>query len=606
MKSISRLLSLVINYKGLVTLHVISNVLTAVFTVLTLPIVIPIFQLFFESSTLSQNASPSELTLSTFDEFMHYHLITWIQSAPTKNDALIKICLLLITLFLLKNLFQYLSLFFIAPVRNGVIRDLRENLFHKINFLPLSFFTDERKGDLIARMSADVQEIEWSILSTLEKLVRDPLIVIGAVGFMLMISPQLTLFVVIMLIITGAVIGGIASQLKKQSGEVQSSLGRILSNVEETLTGSKVIKAFTAERVMEQRFSEENNNYRRLHTRLLWRKDIASPLSEVLGIAAVCVLFVYGAHMVFNGQIESEVFLAYLLAFFYTIAPSKSVASAYYNVQKGMAAYERIDHIISYSNPLIKNQGDKVCQNLQDEISLQHLSFKYQEDNPIVLDDISFSIPKGKTIALVGSSGSGKSTLADLLLRFYDPTNGRIEFDGTPLQEYSLSTLRNQFGVVTQEPILFNTSVANNIIFGSGIDDMEQIVKAAKLAHAHDFISEMTEGYQSNVGDGGQKLSGGQRQRIALARAILSNPSVLILDEATSALDSESELAVQKAMIEVLKNRTAVVIAHRLSTIQHADHIIVLRDGRIVESGSHNELLEKQGEYKKFVELQRM
>ena len=423
---------------------------------------------------------------------------------------------------------------------------------------------------------------------------------------MLTVSVKLTLFVFGILIFTGLIIGGIASQLKKQSKEVQKTLGKILSHVEETLSGAKVIKAFTAESVIERRFSEDNNKYRYLLTRLLWRRDIASPLSEVLGIFAVCVLFVYGAHLVFDGQITSELFLAYLFAFFYTITPSKNVASAYSNVQKGLAAYDRIDHVLTYPNTIQASAGKIICSNLKEKIEIKNLYFQYREDTAEVIQDVSITIPKGKTIALVGSSGSGKSTLADLLLRFYDPTKGSILFDGQAISNFTLSSLRQQFGVVTQEPFLFNASIAENISFGSGIDDIERIKAAARLAHAHEFIVEKAEGYQSNVGDGGQKLSGGQRQRIALARAILTDPSVLILDEATSALDSESEMAVQLAMIDVLKNRTAVVIAHRLSTIQHADAIIVLRDGKVVESGNHQDLLKHGGEYQKFVELQRM
>ena len=606
MKSIGRLLSLVTNYKRLVALNILCNILTAFFTILTVPVVIPIFTLFFNSDETTSLGPAPALSISTASDYFQYYLLEWIQSAPTKDDATIKICLLLIVLFTLKNLFQYLSLFFIAPVRNGVIRDLRAQLFHKINYLPLSFFSEERKGDLIARMSSDVQEVEWSILSTLEKLVRDPLIIIGMLGFMLTVSVNLTLFVFGMLVFTGLIIGGIASQLKKQSGEVQSSLGKILSHVEESLSGSKVIKAFTAEPVIETRFSKENNKYKTMLTKLLWRRDIASPLSEILGIVAVCVLFIYGAHLVFSEQIGAELFLAYLFAFFYTIAPSKNVSSAYSNVQKGLAAYDRINHIVNYPNPIRASSGTVVCEDLEDKIEINHVYFQYREDTAVVLDDITLQIPKGQTIALVGSSGSGKSTLADLLLRFYDPTQGTILFDGKPLQSFTLPSLRQQFGVVTQEPFLFNATIADNISFGSGITDEEKIRQAAQLAYAHDFIIENPAGYMANVGDGGQKLSGGQRQRIALARAILTDPSVLILDEATSALDSESEMAVQKAMVNVLKNRTAVVIAHRLATIQHADHIVVLKDGKIVESGSHKDLLERKGEYQKFVELQRM
>lgn len=605
MKGIQKLLSLVAKYKGLVALNMLCNVLAAIFTIMTVPVVVPIFQLFFEKDAEPLGAAP-EFSVSNINEVIQYHLLSWIQEAGDEQQALAKICILLISLFFLKNLFQYLSLVFVAPIKNGVVKDLRQKMFHKIAYSPMGFFTEERKGDVIARMSVDVQEVEWSILQTLEKLVRDPIIVLGMLGYMLMVSVNLTGFVFIMLLFTGLIIGGLTSRLKRQSGAVQRSLAAIISTLEESLSGTKVIKAFTAEKAVEDRFEMHNEKYRRQLTRLLWRRDVASPLSELLGVVAVCVLFVYGAQLVASDAIQAESFISYLMAFFYMITPSKNISSAYSNLQKGLAAYDRINVILSIENHLINSEGHEIAQPLEKHIKVDDVSFAYSKGGQIVLENISLTIPKGKTIALVGTSGSGKSTLADLLLRLYDPTDGKILFDDTPLNKYKLHTLRSQFGVVTQEPFLFNATVAENIAFGGEETDRRKIEEAAKLAHAHDFIAAMPDGYDSNVGDAGQKLSGGQRQRIALARAILHDPSVLILDEATSALDSESEMAVQAALQEVLKNRTAVIIAHRLSTIQHADEIIVLQDGKIVESGNHSQLIARGGEYQKFVELQRM
>lgn len=606
MKALATLLSLLRNYKSWVTGHVISNILTALFTVLTIPLVIPIFQLFFEPEAAVLPSHAPSFSISHFNEFMQYQIQQRIHTEGDKEVALLKVALGLIILFFFKNLFTYLSLYFIAPVRNGIIRDLRQQIYAKLTNLPLQFFTEERRGDLLSRITADTMEVEWSILSTLEKMVRDPLTIVGTLGFMLLVSAKLTLFVLAMLLFTGLVIGGVARHLKRQSHAVQASLGRLMSLIEESLRGIKVIKAYHAGDFMQSRFNEENNRYRRLQTRLLWRRDVASPLSEFMGIIAVCALFIFGAHMVYAGEIESEVFLAYLLAFFYTITPAKNLSAALYQVQKGAAAYERINHILQYDNPILISQGSQSCLPLTDAITLDQVSYRYDGSEVDVLHDISLSIPHGQTTAFVGASGSGKSTLADILLRFYDPQRGEVRYDGVPLQRFELGSLRQQFGIVTQEPILFHGSVADNIAFGMVEASPDQIVQAAKLAHAHEFIMQMPQDYASQIGDAGVKLSGGQRQRIALARAILRDPPILILDEATSALDSASEQAVQQALATVLKNRTAIVIAHRLSTIQHADRIVVLHDGQIVEIGTHDQLLANQGAYYEFVSLQQM
>ncbi|HHH50673.1 MAG TPA: ABC transporter ATP-binding protein, partial [Saprospiraceae bacterium] len=499
---------------------------------------------------------------------------------------------------------RYLSLFFMAPVRNGIVRDIRQNLFNKTLALPLSYFSEQRKGDLMSRITADVQEIEWSILNVLEVLVREPLMVLGSLGMMLFFSPSLTGFVIILLLFTAIFIGGIGRVLKRQSMAVQESLGTLVSMLEESLSGLRIIKGFNAEDYQSNKFKTENDKYKTLLTRLLWRRDLSSPLSEFLGITIVTILMWYGYHEVQKGILSVPEFLAFLYAFFSVIAPAKSFTNAFYNIQKGMAAIERIDKIQNAKIAIPQKENAKKIRGFHQAIEFQNVGFWYNESDKKILHGINLLIPKGKIIALVGSSGAGKSTIADLLPRFYDVQEGGIFIDNINIKEYKLKDLRSLMGIVSQEAILFNDTIYNNIVFGLKNVSQKEVEKAAKIAHAHEFILATEKAYQSNIGDRGAKLSGGQRQRLAIARAILKNPPILILDEATSALDSESEQLVKAALFEVMKNRTSIVIAHRLSTIQHADEILVIKDGRITERGKHEELLQLNGDYRKLVELQ--
>jgi ABC-type multidrug transport system fused ATPase/permease subunit len=521
-----------------------------------------------------------------------------------KGAALAFVCFSILGVFFFKNLFRYLSLFFMAPVRNGIIRDLRQQLFDKVLFLPLAYFSEERKGDLMSRITADVQEVEWSILNVLESIFREPLIIVGALAFMLYVSPSLTLFVFGLMIFTAVVIGGIGRTLKRSSNLVQQKLGDIVSIVEEALGGLRIIKGFNAEAYQQQKFARENNHYRWILTRLLWRRDLSSPLSEFLGIGTVAVLLWYGSQQVFSGQLQAETFLTFIFAFYNVIDPAKSLTKSIYNIQKGIGAMQRVELVLD-AKAAIQEKPDAVAiESFERKIEYRGLSFRYRQDDGPVLQDINLEIARGEVVALVGASGAGKTTLADLLPRFYDPTTGGIYIDGLDIRDCQLHSLRQLMGIVSQEAILFNDTIYNNIVFGMEGVSMEDVAQAAKVANAHDFIMATEQGYQTNIGDRGSKLSGGQRQRLTIARAILKNPPILILDEATSALDSESEKLVQEALGQLMKNRTSIVIAHRLSTIQYADKIVVMKQGRIVEQGTHQTLLERGGEYRKLVGLQ--
>ena len=457
----------------------------------------------------------------------------------------------------------------------------------------------------MSRITADVQEIEWSILNALESLFREPIIIVLSLIFMLYVSPTLTGFVFVLMLFSAVIIGGIGRTLRKSSSKVQERLGSIVSIVEEAISGLRIIKGFNAEKYQENKFNRENNDYRRMQTRMLWRRDLASPLSEFLGIAVVSVLLWFGARMVFKGSIEASTFISFLYAFFSVLNPAKAFSRGLYDVQRGIAAMQRVEHILHAPIVVEEKPDAQAFTEFKKSIEYRNVSFNYRGDES-VLKNINLNIHKGKLIALVGASGAGKSTMADLLPRFYDVTEGGIFIDGINIKDLSLRDLRQQLGIVSQEAILFNDTIYNNIVFGMENITPEDVERAAKIANAHNFILATENGYQTNIGDRGSKLSGGQRQRLTIARAVLKNPPILILDEATSALDSESEKLVQEALLNLMKDRTSMVIAHRLSTVQHADEIIVMRAGQIVERGSHAELLEKNGEYRKLVELQAM
>ena len=603
MSSFWRLISYIENYKGYVALNIISNILTALFTVVSIPMLIPFLEILFGREELTTTKPEVINNLDTALATLNYHLSQVIINQG-KSVALAYVCIAILSVFFLKNLFRYLSLFFMAPVRNGIVRDIRAQLFDKILVLPLAYFSEERKGDLMSRISADVQEVEWSILNVLEAIFREPLIIIGCLLYMLYESPSLTLFVFILIIFTAVVIGGIGKSLKKSSFTVQEKLGNIVSIVEEALGGLRIIKGFNASSYQKEKFALENNAYKTSLTKLLWRRDLSSPLSEFMGIGVVSILLWYGSRQVFSGELDPENFFTFLFAFYYVIDPAKSFSKAFFNIQKGIAAMNRVETILDAESSIKEPIQAKSLGEFTTAIEYKNVNFWYTQKEEAVLKNINLHIPKGKSIALVGASGAGKSTIVDLLPRFYDVPEGGIFIDGVNIKEYSLEDLRQQMGIVSQEAILFNDTIYNNIVFGLKGISPAQVEEAARIANAHEFIMATENGYQTNIGDRGGKLSGGQRQRLTIARAILKNPPILILDEATSALDSESEKLVQEALIELMKNRTSIVIAHRLSTIQHADEIIVLREGRIIERGNHHELLSFNGEYQKLVDLQ--
>lgn len=598
-----RLISYLKEYKLLLGLNILSNLLTALFTALSIPLLVPFLEILFgkEKPVLSP---PEEIfSIEGVVQFAQYFLSKEI-AQNGKEHGLALVCGAILIVFFFKNLFRYLSLFFMAPVRNGIIRDLRKQLFSKMLSLPLGYFSEEKKGDLMSRITSDVQEVEWSILNVFESIFREPLVIAGALGFMFYVSPELTLFVFGLLFISGIVIGAIGRTLKKSSSLVQEYLGGLVSLVEESLGGLRIIKGFNAGDHIERKFARENNRYKNLLTKILWRRDLSSPLSEFMGIGTIAVLLWYGSRQVFSNAIEAETFLTFIFAFYNVIEPSKSFSKSYYNIQKGRGALERIQTVLSAEERIKEIDEPFKINEFKENIRLENLSFSYQKDGEKVLDDICLEIKKGEMVALVGSSGAGKSTLADLLLRFYDVDSGSIKIDGIDVRNFALKDLRNLFGIVTQESILFNDSISNNIALGIENAEFERIIEAAKAANAHDFILSTPNGYETNIGDRGNKLSGGQKQRITIARALMKNPPILILDEATSSLDSESEKLVQEALQRLMKNRTSLVIAHRLSTIQNANKIIVLHHGKIVEQGVHEELIKGGNIYSKLFELQ--
>ncbi len=614
-------------YKQLVGLNVLCNILMVFFNIVSIPMLIPFLQIL-----LGQTIPPAQkpdlsiqgLSIKTLTEGFYYEIGQVIDNYG-KERALIYVCLAFVSLFFFKNLFRYLALYFMTPVRTGIVRDIRQSLYNKVLNLPLSYFSEERKGDLISRISNDVVEVEWSILNILETIVREPLLIVGAIGMMIYISPALTLFVMVLIVFTALIIGSIGRTLKKESALTQKKMGDIMSVLDETLGGIRVIKGFNAEYYQRHKFGEENNSFRSAMTKALRRRDLSSPLTEFLGIGTVCILIWFGYKQVLNNSLTPSGFIAFLYAFFTVIDPAKAFSSAYYHLQRGKSAIDRINGILDADENIkeanqpihlpVKTWTDKQKTyqrpTFHHTIEYRNVFFNYQEGDKQVLKNINLTIPKGKLTALVGASGAGKSTIADLLPRFYDVTTNEssdiesgIFIDGINIKNLKVNELRSLMGIVTQEAILFNDSVYNNIVFGlEGVTEQD-VIEAAQTANALEFIQQLDNGLLTNIGDRGMKLSGGQRQRLTIARALLRNPDILILDEATSALDSESEKLVQTALNTLMKNRTALVIAHRLSTVIHANEIIVMKEGEIVERGTHNALMEKGGDYRKLVELQ--
>ena len=597
-------------YKKYLWLNVSFNFISAFFNVFSILTIIPLLNIIFELTEPVYGIIPMRDTLGSFDQFkdalIHnvYSLITRLSETHGGTVALIYIAIFMITMVFFKVGFTYLANFFIVFVRNSVVRDIRNQIYEKTVSLPVGFFTEEHKGDIMSRITGDVQEVEASIMNSMDLILKNPVIILVSVVIMIVMSWQLTLFVFILAPVMVGIIGRIGKSLKKRSLAGQNKMGELLNTIEETLSGLRIIKAFNAEEKVTKRFHRETEDYRRIMNRLLKRRYLAHPLSELLGTAMVLAVMCFGGSLILGNTkiMEATQFLAYIGIFYSVINPIKSFSQEYYSIQKGLASMERINRILNVEETIIERPDAKPVKKFHTAVEYRHVSFRYKND--LVVNDVNIRLEKGKTIALVGHSGSGKSTLVDLLPRFYDVESGQIIIDGHDIRDYKLHDLRNLMGIVNQEPILFNDTFFNNIAFGVDDATEEAVINAARVAHAHEFIEATEGGYYATIGDRGSKLSGGQRQRISIARAVLKNPPILILDEATSALDTESEKLVQDALIRLMQNRTSIVIAHRLSTIVHADEIFVLQNGVIVEHGTHSELMEVNREYHKFYTMQ--
>lgn len=606
MKSFWRVLRFARPYRLSAALNILFNLLATAFSLASIGLVIPVLRIIFNQADKVPevpvyDGSPIEFA----NNYIMYEVGRRIDETG-QSEALIYLCFWVILAFFFKNLFRYLALFSIAVLRNGVTRDMRIALHKKFLDLPIGYFTDEkRKGDMISRLTSDLKEIEWSLLHTLESLFRDPIMIIGSLIILLLMSPQLTVFVFILLPVVSIVITTVGKSLKRSSSKAQSTMGQILSMVEENLSGLKVIKAFNAQESKNTIFSKSANRYFVLMNRVLRKSDLASPLSEFLGATVFAVIIWYGGGLVLSeDSFTAEEFIAYILFFYQIIAPSKSLSKISYQIQRGNASGERVLEVLDADNPIIDKADAQQMKDFEREIDFSDISFHYPGSDTKVLHQINLKIAKGRTIALVGQSGSGKTTITNLVPRFYDVTGGALKIDGVDVRDLKLKDLRSHLGIVTQESLLFNESVRYNLSLGKPDASMEEVIQAARIANAHEFIEKLDRGYDTNIGDSGNKLSGGQKQRLSIARAVLKNPPILILDEATSALDTESEKLVQDALYKLMQNRTSLVIAHRLSTIQHADEIVVMDAGRIAERGTHQELLAAGGIYHKLVEMQ--
>ncbi len=600
-----KIIKYAIPYKKYGFLNILFNILYALFSTLSFLVLMPLLQVIFNpEEAISISEKPVFQGISKimhyFKESMGYYIHQ--VAGEDKSKALMIVIALVIFTFFFKNIFNYLAMYFITFLRNGVLKDIRNDLYKKVVELPISYFSEKRKGDIMARIGTDVLEIQHSFLSILEMIIREPLTIIFTIVAMLMISLKLTIFVFIFIPISGFLISLVGKTLKKKSDRVQKEQGFFLSLIEETLGGLKIIKAFNAENTFTNKFKESTSRFFNFSNALLNRTNLANPTSEFLGITVIAILLYYGGNLVLiEKSLDGEDFIAYMGLAYNILTPAKAISKASYRVKKGNAAAERVLEILETNNPLKDVENAIELKGFSDQINFKNISFKYEDD--YVLENFNLTVPKGKTVALVGQSGSGKSTLANLITRFYDVNEGEITIDNQNIKKVTKKSLRNLLGIVTQDAILFHDSIANNIAFGKNASK-EEIINAAKIANAHDFIMDLPNGYDTNIGDSGNKLSGGQKQRISIARAVLKNPPIMILDEATSALDTESEKAVQIALEKMMENRTSIVIAHRLSTIQKADKIIVMQKGKIVEQGNHKELIAKNAVYYNLVNMQ--
>ncbi|APG59734.1 ABC transporter ATP-binding protein [Christiangramia salexigens] len=599
-----KILQFAVPYKKYAVLNIVCNIFYAIFSTLSFIALIPVIQVLFDK-TKRVSEKPLWDGLAGIKDYAVNHFNYYVTQKVNEDEvaALVFICGIVVLLFFLKNMFGYLSSFFLTFLRNGVLRDVRDAMYKKIIALPVAYFSEKKKGDTISRITADVNEVQTSFLSILELIVREPLTILFTIIAMLMMSAKLTLFVFVFLPVSGFIISLIGKQLKKQSNLAQEENGHFLSIVEETLSSLKIIKGFNAEDKFYKKFQESTNRLNGILNSLVNRQNMASPTSEFLGIFVIVIILWFGGNMVLiEGSLDAATFIAFLGLAYNILTPAKQISKASYSVKKGNAAAERILAVLE--TPIsIKDQPDAIDKKeFENEISIENINFSYEEEK--VLKNFSIKVPKGKTVALVGQSGSGKSTIANLITRFYDVQDGSIKLDGTDIRNIKKASLRNLLGLVTQDSILFNDTIRNNVALGKDNATDEEIIDALKVANAWEFVKELPNKLDTNIGDSGNKLSGGQKQRLSIARAVLKNPPVMILDEATSALDTESEKLVQKALENMMKNRTSVIIAHRLSTIQDADNIVVMQRGEIVEQGKHQELLEKKGTYHKLVEMQ--
>ena len=605
MNYLKKILRFAIPYKKYGILNIICNIFYALFSTLSMIAMMPMINVLFGQTdkVLSQplwDGDYSNLKDFLVDSF-NFTISQRIE-IEGEQSALFLIVAIIVVLFLLKNLFSYLSLYFITFLRNGVLKDIRDEMFRKVVNLPISYFSEKRKGDTISRIASDVGEVQMSLLAVLELIIREPLTIIFAIISMLILSPKLTLFVFVFIPISGFIISFIGKSLKKKSHLVQNEVGQFLSSLEETLGGLKVIKGYNAEQQFENKFKSSTNRLYRFSNSLMNRQNLASPASEFLGILTIAAILLFGGTMVFNKQLDGGEFIVFLLLAYNILTPAKAISKALYSVKRGNASAERVLEILESESPIKDSANAKTKTEFSQGIKINNISFKYEDD--LVLKNFTVNVPKGKTVALVGQSGSGKSTIANLVTRFYDVNEGSITIDSENIKDLTKNSLRGLMGLVTQDSILFNDTVKNNILIGKQGATDEQVIEALKIANAWEFVKDLPKGIETNVGDSGNKLSGGQKQRLSIARAVLKNPPIMILDEATSALDTESERLVQVALENMMKNRTSIVIAHRLSTIQNADEIIVMHKGEIAEQGKHNELMNMDGTYRKLVNMQ--
>lgn len=598
-------------YKSSVVLNIIFNILYALFSTLSFISLIPMLDVLFKDAekVIEKPIYKGIWDITSYGKEYLYYYITKLTEENGAQYALLLVVCIVISTFLMKNLFNYLGLNYLTVVKNGVLKDLRKNMFDKIIQLPISYYSEKRKGDVMSRMLGDINEVKNSFFSILELIVKEPMTILFTIGAMIAISFKLTLFVFVFIPISGFVISKIGKSLKSKSSRAQQENGYLISIVEESLGGLKVVKSYNAEKSIISKFNDSINRLLKLSVSIERKNNLASPMSEFMGIVVIAILLWYGGNMVLveklaNGEpiLEGSKFLAYMGLAYNILTPAKAISKASYQVKSGLAAAERVFEVLEVENTITNKPNAIAKETFTEKISIENINFRYAEEN--VLKNFSLEIPKGKTVALVGQSGSGKSTIANLLTRFYDVQEGTVKIDGIDIKDMTLESLRDLMGLVTQDSILFNDTIKNNIRLGKQDATDEEIIAALKVANAYEFVKDLPNGIETNIGDAGGKLSGGQKQRLSIARAVLKNPPIMILDEATSALDTESEKFVQVALENMMQNRTSIVIAHRLSTIQKADKIVVMQKGEIVEQGTHDELLALNGTYSKLVMMQ--